>query len=238
MSNDFVESPSFADGVPRVYPRSLMSDEGIVQFDFSERYVTTSPSNTLLFTGQYTRPASLPEPVIIKLLYTQFRGRETQMVLAESGLAPKLHEVLRLDGLPHCIIMEQLLSEWWSLTRSMERDMESFVKVKEPLRQSLKDVLAKLEAHGMVHGDLRPNNIFIKWNETDSLPALDGSKAAIKVIDFDWSGRLADSLTYPLCLNPHMGYDWPRAPGTVIRPGDDLIMIQNWWRHFFSGDFF
>jgi hypothetical protein len=70
-----------------------------------------------------------------------------------------------------------------------------------------------------------------------ALPVINDQKLAIKIIDFDWSGRVADSPEYLLSLNYYQRYDWPKELGTIIKPGDDRIMVQNWWKYLFSEDF-
>ena len=59
----------------------------------------------------------------------------------------------------------------------------------EEISQLLQAILTRLKNSGFVHGDLRPNNLMIKMAGDQIAEPLD-----IKVVDFEWAGRLNEAL--------------------------------------------
>ncbi|RPD76058.1 hypothetical protein L226DRAFT_612305 [Lentinus tigrinus ALCF2SS1-7] len=82
---------------------------------------------------------------------------------------------------------------------------------RKPLRDKLRDAIALLHSQGMVHGDLRWQNILVDR---------DGH---IRLIDFDWAGiegvaRCPDDLAEDV--------PWPAEPGALITKEHDRYMLE------------
>src|SRR5260221_9242566 len=98
-------------------------------------------SNRFMFTASLLKPPSKAIPVLVKLVYGQYRvGDDVHHLLAGHRLAPQFHAVSEVEGAPKAYVMEYLdpsswepLSDYSSLPNS-----SAFVA---PLRLSIDKVL-------------------------------------------------------------------------------------------------
>ncbi len=138
--------------------------------------------------------------------------------LADVGLAPLLHGTARVAGAPSAIIMEYLepSAGWTTLQTYVETHRDIEVGIEHP---ALAKLLETMKEKKVVHGDLRPNNIMCRVRPEGGT---EGHELEIKVVDFDWAGKL-DSARYPAIMNPAI--KWPGAPGDLISEDDDGTLL-------------
>ena len=141
-------------------------------------------------------------------------GEDVHRALADEGLAPSLLGTARVAGAPSAIIMEYLdaSSGWRPLQHYIRTHRETKINTEH---SALTKLLKIMKENKVVHGDLRPNNIMCRGTE--------GQELEIKVIDFDWAGKLG-SARYPAVMNPKI--KWPGAPRDVIGEDDDENLLR------------
>ena len=168
---------------------------------------------------------------LVKLVQGGY-GAGVQQTLAKEGLAPILYGSATVEGAPTAYVMEHLSPHelgqskgWVTLFTFMQGwspQEDHKVKIDERLRK----VVALMEMSGLVHGDLRPNNIMLELKEDGSPVELDDGGVHLKVVDFDWAGPV-NLAKYPKCRNK--GVIWPGVDGEAIEAGHDGQMLKSWW---------
>jgi serine/threonine protein kinase len=118
---------------------------------------------------------------------------------------------------------------WMSLLDIEKNHRRTALHSKKNITEALHEIIDVLEKAQLVHGDLRPNNLFIKVKLTrdgcEILPRPSSKLPYLKVIDFDWAGE-AGKVKYPPHRNPEV--EWPGESGEPISANDDRIMITSW----------
>eukprot|EP00981_Chlorochromonas_danica_P015552 scaffold13179_cov288-Ochromonas_danica.AAC.1 len=76
------------------------------------------------------------------------------------------------------------------------------------MKERLREVVCNLHEQGLVHGDLRANNIRVAGDR-------------VCLLDFDWSGRAGEQ-RYPNFMN-HTEIVWPdgASDGELLQPAHD-----------------
>ena len=163
-------------------------------------------------------PATPATMLLVKLVDPKY-SEETHCTLADVGLAPFWHGTARVPGAPSAIIMEYLdpSSGWTTLQDYVETHREIKVDTRHP---ALVELLETMREKKVVHGDLRPNNIMCRVRPEGGT---EGRELEIKVVDFDWSGKLG-SARYPAIMNPAI--KWPGTPGDLIDKYDDGTLLM------------
>lgn len=186
--------------------------------------------------------------VVVKVIYSGMAferyGIAVQKHLELKDMAPKYidcytphFEIPHLDNHPieRYYAMEYLpppsndSEGWMSLLDIEKKYRQTALHFKENIKGALHEIIDVLEEAQLVHGDLRPNNLFIKVKLThdgcDILPRPSSELPYLKVIDFDWAGE-AGKVKYPPHRNPEV--EWPGESGEPISANDDRIMITSW----------
>lgn len=192
-----------------------------------------------------------PGKLVLKVIYSGLAfepyGKEVHIYLGEKDMAPKYIFAIEMDGgnLPRGAevieshhVMEYLSppstdsAGWISLLELGEKFSSVASSSKEDIKAALDDILNVLKKSKFVHGDLRPNNIFISIKVTNpedciiqSRPHSKPPLPYLKVIDFDWAG-VAGEVKYPPHRNPDV--EWPGKSGGFILADHDKIMIDSW----------
>ena len=145
-------------------------------------------------------------------------SEEVHRTLANEGLAPLLLGTARVAGAPWAIVMEYLdpSDGWNTLQDYIRKHREITINIEHP---ALIKLLKTMKENNVVHGDLRPNNIMCR---TRPHKGTEGEELEIKVIDFDWAGKLG-SAKYPAIMNPQI--KWPGAPRDVIGEDDNKTLL-------------
>ncbi|KAG9042169.1 hypothetical protein FS837_011189 [Tulasnella sp. UAMH 9824] len=218
-------------GVPRVYKNYKPEDGPEQSMTFSRPLESCHP-RSLLFIAKEQDPAV---EKLVKLAHTY--GTEVHRLLAKNHFAPVLYGHSSLQGAPTAYVMEFLRpntdgkSGWvtlWEFFKSKERA----TRYLKAIETTLGRILTVMEEAGMVHGDLRPNNIMLQV-DSDGTPAntREEEGANLRVVDFDWAGK-SGSVCYPLQRN--LEIEWPGDPGEGITTRHDRDMVKGWWDKQFS----
>lgn len=143
-------------------------------------------------------------------------NEEVHRTLADEGLAPLLLGTAHVAGAPSAIVMEYLdpPSGWTTLQSYIQEHRDIIINTEHP---ALANLLKTMREKKVVHGDLRPNNIMCRER-----PDSGTQKLEVKVVDFDWAGKLG-SAKYPAIMNPDI--KWPGAPHGVIGENDDETLL-------------
>ena len=162
---------------------------------------------------------------VVKLALKHY-GEEVHQVL-EPEFAPKLYGCSRREGTtPTVYVMELLplptkfVGGWFTLF-TLTGSFKELVtpQIYENIFAILNKIVARLQARGLVHGDLRSNNIMVKMAHSGKV----ADPVEIKVIDFEWAGPVG-SARYPLRRNDNIGY--PGKAGDLIGSNDDHLMVE------------
>jgi hypothetical protein len=203
--------------MPRVVP-SFRDAQGVEHsFTFQRRF----SKDGLLFSALDEQS----QEVCVKIVYRPY-GEEVHRLLSHEGMAPKLLGVSRIDDGPTAIVMEMLSDSWQTLyTFAQLNPRWTADGVQVAIRKRLEEIVAKLEAGGVVHGDFRVTNIMIK----------PGEEELAVLVDFDWAGK-AGEVYYPLDRN-QLGIHWPAQVGSAISAGHDRYMLKTQWPTLFTLQF-
>ncbi|PPR02273.1 hypothetical protein CVT26_011749 [Gymnopilus dilepis] len=194
---------------------------------------------------------------IIKAIYPlnyEVYGTDVHTIFADEGLAPEyiceapceydlqiMKEVGKqassltdFERLVRYIIMQLLSSPtlfrsgWVTLARLRHYHRALALEGKAQIRSAMDRILGLLREKGLVHGDLRPNNIMVKiclQPEPRFVYREDNKSICIMVIDFDWAGK--DGIArYPAIRNPAI--PWPGNDGGLIHTQHDSKMVDQW----------
>ena len=142
------------------------------------------------------------EPVVVKFVRDHY-GAEVHTSLADKNLAPKLHLCERLVGGWYVVIMEKVAG----------RLLNACV-CNAYIKESLNSAVQEMHKNGMVHGDLRPQNILIR------------DKAPPVILAFDWAG-LEGTATYPAELNQTIDWHKDVKAGSKIEKKHDQYQIKS-----------
>ena len=139
-------------------------------------------------------------------------------MLAEGGLSPLLLGTAHVAGAPSAIVMEYLdeTSGWTTLHDYVKNHQDIPINTRHP---RLAKLLETMKSKGVVHGDLRPNNIMCRVQPGVGKEG----ELEIRVIDFDWAGKVGVA-RYPSVMNPHI--PWPGKPRELIGENDDETLLS------------
>ncbi|KAG8838006.1 hypothetical protein FRC18_006839 [Serendipita sp. 400] len=207
---------------PRIY-RGFQTNDGQTQpLKFISPYNPIGSHCRLLFKAK-TVKSDVEVEVLAKVVRGAY-GKEAHCLAAKNGFAPELYGVATADGAPSAYIME-FLSEnqgWVPLQRVFFKSSLQWDK----LEAGINKFLTFLQKHGLVHGDLRPNNILVQ---------LQSEEVRFCVLDWDWAGTYT-SARYPLDRNPEANL--PGRPGDLIRFDDDIATITDCFKKAKSLSYF
>ena len=177
------------------------------------------------YTGVIPPSGPLAANCVAKLVYSHY-GLVVHQALQAVHQAPELYGWSHKPGIQACVyIMDFLhppsfvLPGWYTLADLCIKAMVA-TKV-DVIYPVLKNIVSHLSNLGLVHGDLRPNNLMIKMEDC----AFIVEPVEIKVVDFEWAGNV-NIACYPHNRNEKIGY--PGKPGGPIGRDDDLYMINKW----------
>ncbi|KAL8016927.1 putative protein kinase-like domain superfamily [Plasmopara halstedii] len=151
---------------------------------------------------------------VIKFVEGRY-GENVHRFCAARGNAPPLLscEPVSPNGIWWRIVIEE-----WALS-----EIDSAIDI-DDARSQLKSLLDEMRANNFVHGNLRPENVYLY-----------GSRQKITLVDFDWAG-VAGVDVYPYEMNPRTIWrvsttDWPVGArgGAKLNPDHDL----EWFNRMF-----
>ena len=210
----FGRPPGKVPKCPRIYDQFQTKDGNNQPLEFMAPFKPRGSQCPLLFKAKTTTGDESEEEVVVKVVREGY-GKDAHYVAAESGFAPKLYGVAKVDGAPPAYVMELLSEEqgWVSLQRAYSK-----VKAKwEKLEGELDKFLDFLRANDLVHGDLRGNNVLCHMRTDD---------VKIRAIDWDWAGK-SGIARYPLTRNP--AANLPANPGDLISFAHDSSVLKKYF---------
>ncbi|KIM32405.1 hypothetical protein M408DRAFT_218382 [Serendipita vermifera MAFF 305830] len=207
---------------PRIYPTLTTSNGEIFDLRFVGRFHAGDIGANLLFLATMVpcnptaTASSESKQVLVKLITNGRYGDNVQCILAEAEYAPTLYGSIEVPGAPTAYVMDYLPSDqgWQDLHVYGQKNKDELSHIESLLKDGL---VKKLEDNGIVHGDLRPNNIRIR-KLTENTPF------EFRVVDFDWSGKSGEA-TYPLLRNVKI--QWPGGAGEPIVIGHDWSLLHS-----------
>ncbi|KAM5534230.1 hypothetical protein V8D89_012137 [Ganoderma adspersum] len=217
----FSRPPNLRDA-SKFYPLATSCPLGDQMLHF--RYVShlhgADPANAA-FLVESKSPSSGNQPG--KLLVVKFverYGPNAHKLLASIGYAPELlycgpawpeHEVPGRGALPYKMVVMDYIDGVTAFTAYST----SIGGIPDAVRTTVFTALRHLHNNGLVHGDIRHQNIVIE-NRTGDLCR------RTKIIDFDWAGEKG-TVRYPLNLSK---FDWPAGVQNLalILPQHDVVM--------------
>ncbi|KAF0361823.1 Protein kinase-like domain containing protein [Gigaspora margarita] len=150
--------------------------------------------------------------------FTQTYSKEAHSTCFELGLAPKLWAVNNLQKDWKIVVMGYL-EEYKPLCTFPS---EIILKTKDAVKNAAK----LFHDSGYVHGDLRDENIMIKY---------ENEEIDIKFVDFDWAGREGKA-KYPESLNPTINWHPDVGRHKLIKKEHDLHLVDDIWLNIMPDD--
>jgi serine/threonine protein kinase len=209
---DYGTKVTFEPNVPRIYSTFKDFDGRDISLTFQSRFVLSKdPESKLLFLAT---SSELSQQLLIKLIAGDHYGTDAHLTVAQAGYAPILFGVSKVEGTLTACIMEYLSSaDGWQTLHDYAKQHQD---VKPRIKNQVDKLLEVMSKAGIVHGDLRPNNIMIRDNQGEAEPQL-------RVVDFDWAGTSGE-VKYPLRRNETI--PWPDEPGKPIINGHDETLLM------------
>jgi serine/threonine protein kinase len=150
-------------------------------------------------------------------------GEVAHRAAAQAGFAPQLYGVAKINGAPPAYVMEFLSPKkrWVPFERaSLPAPGHSGM-----LKAEIDKFLLFMQTSGLVHGDLRPNNMLLRTN-SDSVE--------LRILDWDWAGKHG-SAKYPLDRNPTA--ELLGDAGCLIDGKHDSVTIHKYFKAVRSPSF-
>jgi serine/threonine protein kinase len=209
---DYGTKVTFEPNVPRIYSTFKDFDGRDISLTFQSRFVLSKdPESKLLFLAT---SSELSQQLLIKLIAGDHYGTDAHLTVAQAGYAPILFGVSKVEGTLTACIMEYLSpADGWQTLHDYAKQHQD---VKPRIKNQVDKLLEVMSKAGIVHGDLRPNNIMIRDNQGEAEPQL-------RVVDFDWAGTSGE-VKYPLRRNETI--PWPDGPGKPIINGHDETLLM------------
>jgi serine/threonine protein kinase len=187
-------------------------DDQAISLTFKSRLVLSKdPQSKHLFLATSYEP---PQQLLVKLIAGDHYGTDAHRAVAKAGYAPTLFGVSKVEGALTAYIMEYLSpADGWHTLHDYAKQHQD---VKSRIKNQVDKLLEVMSEKGIVHGNLRPNNIMIRHGRGEAEPQL-------KVVDFDWAG-VSGKVKYPLRRNEEI--PWPAGPGKPIIGGHDETLLM------------
>jgi hypothetical protein len=230
---------SFPASTPRLYvkcaplPLGLDLGEPVVEeltIDFQtatldfEGPAFELPSNSfagqtpLSFCALLKQPERSPRKVLVTIaIMNRPYGFAVHTMLARRGLAPRLHGVSSVNGLPDALVMERPGGNW--MTLSQARPHVGSDDGRSRILRAVMGICDILDEFSLVHGNISPHTIVVDMETVSS------SEVALWLVGFESSGQVGKA-RYPF-TNSDIG-----IPGGLIDLGADRRSIESWWKQF------
>jgi serine/threonine protein kinase len=163
--------------------------------------------NRGLYPGdKYIAQKTTPKGDISIIKFVPRYGRHVHEFLANIGGAPR---VLRYDSETYhdfiMIEMECFRNDRITLSDYFQKFPNKGDDALTTVFENLASLVARLHDNGMVHGDLREDNIVV-----------DTRDFSVVLLDFDWSG-LEGTARYPFQLNLDIDWEAPVKLGGLVQ---------------------
>lgn len=157
-------------------------------------------------------PSSAGKVAVLKFARDRY-GHAAHAAAADAGYAPRLLGFERLPGGWYAVLMERLdKAHGWVMYDPSEPTQRAAVQA--ACQRGIWD-------RGLVHGDLRPANIFVALETADGA----SSPWRVCIIDWDWAGPVGSS-TFPLSMSTEVRRAEGAKPGAAITKENDLAQLS------------
>ena len=144
--------------------------------------------------------------VVVK--FVKRYSRECHSKCYELGIGPALLSFNSIPGGWSVVVMEWLRGYETLLAMSEDH------RVTHEVVDAVDEAVRKMHNEGFVHGDLRLPNVMV------------GPNNSIKIIDFDWAGRIGE-VTYPPLMNSEIRWHPDAKFGAGILPAHDIHLLKS-----------
>lgn len=180
------------------YPRHFRCGDVVVPFVYVQQI-----EDKLVFKVRVTEQVAdfvLDQEIIVKFTKT-YCVEAHQLCYSFHESAPRLYAC------------QQLANGWLMLAMEMVHGEDFRHSLPGHVNERLWQVVRVIHNGGLVHGDLRGNNIRTAGDR-------------VCLLDFDWSGRAGEQ-RYPAFMN-HQDIDWPEgaSDGEVLLPEHDVEWLR------------
>jgi hypothetical protein len=177
-------APSQAEEVQLLfpYPRHFIFDGDVVPFSYEKQVDDKLVFTALVDEGHHALP--MGTKIVVKFTDSYCVAAHERCCGFEES-APRLFAHAELPNRWYMVVMEHLEGRPYDVSGETAA-----------VKERLKSIVAHLHAGGLVHGDLRANNIQVVGDR-------------VCLIDFDWSGRAGEQ-RYPGFMN-HDDIIWPKG---------------------------
>jgi hypothetical protein len=160
--------------------------------------------------------------MIVKFCETY--GAEPHRLLADAGLAPRLHHFGRIEGGLYIAVMDFVQGvDAHKYFQQVRMDIYVEVELPDGVREDVTAAIKILHDAGFVLGDPRRPNVIVIEGELGT----DGNwETRGMLIDFDWAGIYGQA-TYPPVLNGDIEWACGVGGGGLIEKEHDLFMLRN-----------
>jgi hypothetical protein len=160
-------------------------------------------------TAVYTGTLEGGELVLIKFTYRY--NEKAHILLAEAGLAPRLHFFNPIMGNLFMIVMDYMPD-----AKSVWQLLNEGIPLPSVIPEQVEHAVSLLHDRNIVFGDLRDGNI-LYINSRDG----DMTESCVMLVDFDWAGS-HDIDRYSATLNIHAGWAEGVSPYGFMQKEHDL----------------
>ncbi|KAL5493698.1 hypothetical protein EMCRGX_G014917 [Ephydatia muelleri] len=190
------ETPEGTAALPLPLPEVLVScSQCNVEKKIIIKYESRIDQHRLLFIGNCNECDcnlnSNGTVVVVKFVQGIY-GEKAHRILATEKLAPKLFGIVKVNPIWTAVVMEHIVGH------NLEDLLVDKVVINAKVITGLNRILAVLNQHKIVHGDLLPHNFMITTSDDDDY--------CVRVVDFDWAGD-EGSVKYAVYIN--MELQWP-----------------------------
>lgn len=157
-------------------------------------------------------------PLVVKFIESIRYAENAHKLLAEQGLAPRLHYCASVSGGLVMVVMDLVDGE-----DAHARYISHNQRLPDSVLNDVKRAVDIFHANNFVFGDLRAVNIMVVKDPEK----MEGPTSRGMLIDFDWCGEDGIS-TYPSVLNDTGDIEWhsDTVRGGVMRREHDLHMLK------------
>ena len=138
--------------------------------------------------------------------FTQRYGAEAHKYCSDKGIAPRLHEVVLLQGGWRMVIMDYLDEHAFTCISPSDKH----------LKANILKAIDILHGGGLVHGDVRGVNM---------MKSTKNGETVIMLLDFDWAGKDGE-VQYPGVMNLSVNRPSGVIRGGLIQMDHDVAMVN------------
>ena len=223
-----LEKPT--DAVARYFPLATAYRDGdrIVKFRYTSYLSDTAEACVTYKAVECEGPSDQPRREIV-VKFVERYGVAAHELLASEGLAPKLLYCgdIWLDGREArgCGSRKMVVMECVDGPTAYAMRLASPGPLPEGVRRAIRRAVKLLHDAGMVHGDIRLENVIVANPTGAEADSDDNVEKRVRIVDFDWAGD-EGTVRYPLYLSKVINWPAGVADYAFILADDDDEMVR------------